>query len=117
MNDKVKEQVSVENTTSQENVGNPNVTVAEQKVFSEEQLENIVQRRLERYKKSVSSKLDGLDIEEAKKLLDEKKQKEIEIATQRGEFDKVLKETVSKKDNKIMSVGLDQVAKVLSKLV
>jgi len=48
MNDKVKEQVSVENTTSQENVGNPNVTIAEQKVFSEEQLENIVQRRLER---------------------------------------------------------------------
>jgi hypothetical protein len=104
MNDKVKEQVSVEKTTSQENVGNPNVTIAEQKVFSEEQLENIVQRRLERYKKSVSSKLDGLDIEEAKKLLDEKKQKEIEIATQRGEFDKVLKETVSKKDNKIQSL-------------
>ena len=104
MNDKVKEQVSVENTTSQENVGNPNVTIAEQKVFSEEQLENIVQRRLERYKKSVSSKLDGLDIEEAKKLLDEKKQKEIEIATQRGEFDKVLKETVSKKDTKIQSL-------------
>ena len=104
MNDKVKEQVSVEKTTSQENVGNPNVTIAEQKVFSEEQLENIVQRRLERYKKSVSSKLDGLDIEEAKKLLDEKKQKEIEIATQRGEFDKVLKDTVSKKDNKIQSL-------------
>ena len=104
MNDKVT-QVSVENTTSQENVGNPEVsTVAEQKVFSEEQLENIVQRRLERYKKSVSNKLDGMDIEEAKKLLDEKKQKEIEIATQRGEFDKVLKETVSKKDTKIQSL-------------
>jgi hypothetical protein len=104
MNDKVN-QVSVENTTSQENVGNPEVsTVAEQKVFSEEQLENIVQRRLERYKKSVSNKLDGMDIEEAKKLLDEKKQKEIEIATQRGEFDKVLKETVSKKDTKIQSL-------------
>lgn len=105
MNDKVQE--SVENTASQDNAGVNEVsetTSTENKVFTAEQLEQIVQRRLERYKKTVSNKLDGIDIEEAKKLLEEKKLKELEIAKQRGEFDKVLKETVSKKDSKIQSL-------------
>ncbi len=101
MNDQVKKE-SVENTASQENAGVKEVSEqTENKLFTAEQLENIVQRRLDRYKKSVSNKLDGIDIEEAKKLIEEKKQKEIELAKQRGEFDKVLKETVSKKDSKI----------------
>ena len=106
MNDQVKKE-SVENTASQDNAGvnevSNNQDVAN-KVFSADQLEQIVQRRLERYKKTVSNKLDGIDIEEAKKLLQEKKEKELEIAKQRGEFDKVLKETVSKKDSKIQSL-------------
>ena len=105
MNDQVKKE-SVENTASQNNAG---VEVSanqetENKVFTADQLEQIVQRRLDRYKKSVSNKLDGIDIEEAKKLIQEKKEKELEIAKQRGEFDKVLKETVSKKDSKIQSL-------------
>ncbi len=76
----------------------------ESKAFTEDQVEAIVQRRLDRYKKNVSTKLDGLDIDEAKKLLEEKKQKEQELALQRGEFDKVLKDTVSKKDTKISAL-------------
>jgi len=106
MNDQVKQE-SVENTASQDNAGVNEVSNnqdVENKVFSADQLEQIVQRRLERYKKTVSNKLDGIDIEEAKKLLQEKKEKELEIAKQRGEFDKVLKETVSKKDSKIQSL-------------
>ncbi len=105
MNDKVKTE-SVEITAPQEKAGETKVseTQSENKIFTEEQVENIVQRRLERFKKSVSNKLDGIDIEEAKKLIEEKKQKEIELAKQRGEFDKVLKETVSKKDSKIMQL-------------
>ena len=102
---------SVEQTQATENnvdkatdVSNEAEVKAESKAFTEEQVEAIVQRRLDRYKKTVSSKLDGLDLEEAKKLLEEKKQKEQELALQRGEFDKVLKETVSKKDSKISAL-------------
>lgn len=105
MNDQEKK-VSVENTATQTNAGVDVSTnqETENKVFSADQLEQIVQRRLDRYKKSVTNKLDGIDIEEAKKLLQEKKEKELEIAKQRGEFDRVLKETVSKKDSKIRSL-------------
>jgi hypothetical protein len=102
---------SVEQTQATENnvdkvteVSNETESKAESKAFTEDQVEAIVQRRLDRYKKTVSSKLDGLDLEEAKKLLEEKKQKEQELALQRGEFDKVLKETVSKKDSRISAL-------------
>ena len=101
---------SVEQTQATENNVETSAEVsnetksAESKAFTEEQVEAIVQRRLDRYKKTVSSKLDGLDLEEAKKLLEEKKLKEQEIALQRGEFDKVLKDTISKKDTRISSL-------------
>ena len=105
MNEQVKKD-SVEKTATQTNAGTEvsENQETENKVFTADQLEQIVQRRLDRYKKTVSNKLDGIDIEEAKKLIQEKKDKELEIAKQRGEFDKVLKETVSKKDAKIQSL-------------
>lgn len=74
---------------------------ADAKVFTEDQVEAIVQRRLERERNKISKQLDGIDISEAKKLLEEKKQKEQELSLQRGEFEKVMKETVSKKDAEI----------------
>ncbi len=88
-------------TKNQETVETPKEAKVDAKAFTEEQVEAIVQRRLDRYKKSVSNKLDGVDIEEAKKLIEEKKQKEKELSLQRGEFEKVMKETVSKKDQEI----------------
>jgi len=102
---------SVEQTQATENnvetkpeVSKETESKVESKAFTEDQVEAIVQRRLDRYKKNVSTKLDGLDIDEAKKLLEEKKQKEQELALQRGEFDKVLKDTVLKKDTKISAL-------------
>lgn len=86
---------------NQETVETPKEVKAETKAFTEEQVEAIVQRRLERERSKISKKLDGIDIEEAKQLLEEKKQKEQELALQRGEFEKVMKETVSKKDSEI----------------
>ena len=87
-------------TKNQETVETPKVEETA-KSFTEDQVEAIVQRRLERERSKISKKLDGVDIEEAKKLLEEKKQKEQELALQRGEFEKVMKDTVSKKDQEI----------------
>ena len=87
-------------TKNQETVETPKVEETA-KSFTEDQVEAIVQRRLERERSKISKQLDGVDINEAKKLLEEKKQKEQELALQRGEFEKVMKETVSKKDQEI----------------
>ena len=103
-NNSVEQTQATENNVEQVTEVSNETKSVESKAFTEDQVEAIVQRRLERYKKTVSSKLDGLDLEEAKKLLEEKKQKEQELALQRGEFDKVLKETVSKKDSKISAL-------------
>ena len=103
-NNSVEQTQATENNVEKVTEVSNETKSAESKAFTEDQVEAIVQRRLERYKKTVSSKLDGLDLEEAKKLLEEKKQKEQELALQRGEFDKVLKETVSKKDSKISAL-------------
>jgi len=103
-NNSVEQTQATENNVENKSQVSEETKSAETKAFTEDQVEAIVQRRLERYKKTVSSKLDGLDLEEAKKLLEEKKQKEQELALQRGEFDKVLKETVSKKDMKISAL-------------
>jgi hypothetical protein len=84
---------------SQETVEAPKEV--ETKSFTEDQVESIVQRRLERERSKISKQLDGIDIKEARQLLEEKKQKEQELALQRGEFEKVMKETVSKKDAEI----------------
>jgi hypothetical protein len=103
-NNSVEQTQATENNVEKVTEVSNETKSAESKAFTEDQVEAIVQRRLERYKKTVSSKLDGLDLEEAKKLLEEKKQKEQELALQRGEFDKVLKDTVSKKDTRISAL-------------
>ena len=103
-NNSVEQTQATENNVEKVTEVSNETKSAESKAFTEDQVEAIVQRILERYKKTVSSKLDGLDLEEAKKLLEEKKQKEQELALQRGEFDKVLKETVSKKDTRISAL-------------
>lgn len=93
---------SVEQTQATEKkVETAEKPVEQAKAFTEDQVEAIVQRRLERERSKISKKLDGIDIEEAKQLLEEKKQKEQELSLQRGEFEKVMKETVSKKDTEI----------------
>ena len=75
-------QVPIKNEEKVTEVSNEAESKVESKAFTEDQVEAIVQRRLDRYKKNVSTKLDGLDIDEAKKLLEEKKQKEQELALQ-----------------------------------
>ena len=60
-----------------------------------------MKKRLARERAKFEKKFSGIDPDEARKLLEEKEAKELEMQKQRGEFDKVLKETVSKKELEI----------------
>jgi len=71
------------------------------RTFSQDDLERIVEQRLMRERKKYEKKLEGVDLDEAKRLLEEKQQAEIERQKEKGEFEKVLQQLAEKKDNEI----------------
>jgi hypothetical protein len=73
------------------------------KTFTQDDVERIVSERLARERKKFEKKFDGVDVEEAKRLLAEKEQAELERQKERGEFEEVLKKTVAKKDEELNS--------------
>ena len=68
------------------------------KTFSQEELDRIVADRIAREQRKFDKRLGGINLDEAKELLTQKEQAEIEQQKQRGEFDSILKNTVEKKD-------------------
>lgn len=72
-----------------------------EKTFTQDELEKIVSDRLARERRKFEKKLDGVDVDEAKRLLQEKEQAELERQKERGEFDQILKKTVEKKEQEI----------------
>jgi hypothetical protein len=73
------------------------------KTFTQEELDRIVADRVARERKKLDRKLDGIDIDEARKLMLEREEAEIERQKERGEFEKVLKQTVEKKEMEIQT--------------
>ena len=73
------------------------------KVFTQDELDRIVADRIARERKKLDRKLEGIDLDEARRLMQEREQAEIERQKERGEFEKVLKQTVEKKEQEIMS--------------
>jgi len=71
------------------------------RTFTQDDLERIVEQRLMRERKKYEKKLEGVDLDEAKRLLEEKQQAEIERQKEKGEFEKVLQQLAEKKDNEI----------------
>jgi hypothetical protein len=57
--------------------------------------------RVARTKRQYEKKLDGIDLDEAKSLLQRQQEAEIEKQKERGEFESILKQTVEKKDLEI----------------
>lgn len=84
-----------------DNEVNENEPQEPSKAFSQDDVERIVSERLARERKKYERKLDGLDIDKAKQLLAEQEQAELERQKERGEFEKVLKTTVEKKEQQI----------------
>jgi hypothetical protein len=79
------------------------VETQESKTFTQEELDRIVADRVAREQRKFDKRLSGVDLDEAKDLLAKKEAAEIERQKERGEFDKVLKQTVEKKDMEIQS--------------
>jgi len=78
--------------------------VEEGKRFTQEELDRIVADRIQRERRKLDKKLEGIDIEEARQLMLEREQAAIERQKEKGEFESVLKQTVEKKDLEIASM-------------
>jgi len=77
----------------------------ETKMFTQDDVERIIEQRLARERKKLEKKLDGIDVDEARRLMQEKEQAEIERQKERGEFEKVLQQVAEKKDNQIKQLN------------
>ena len=79
------------------------VETQESKTFTQDELDRIVADRVAREQRKFDKRLSGVDLDEAKDLLAKKEAAELERQKERGEFDKILKQTVEKKDMEIQS--------------
>ena len=75
--------------------------VQETKTFTQEELDRIVADRVSRTKRQYEKRLEGIDLDEAKSLLQRQQEAEVEKQKERGEFESILKQTVEKKDQEI----------------
>jgi len=75
------------------------------KTFTQEEMDKIVADRLARERRKYEKQLDGVDINEAKRLLAEKEQAELERQKEKGEFEKVLQQVAEKKDAQIKQLN------------
>ena len=75
--------------------------VQETKTFTQEELDRIVADRVARTKRQYDKRLEGIDLDEARQLLQDRQTAEIEKQKERGEFEEILKATVQKKDQEI----------------
>lgn len=71
------------------------------KTFTQDEMDKIIADRLARERRKLEKQLDGIDLDEARRLKEEKEQQELERQKERGEFETVLKKTVEKKEQEI----------------
>ena len=90
----------------QQPVENKVEEVVEEKepMVSQSEVDKIVERRLAREKSKYEKMYSGIDPEQARKLLQEKENKEMEDQKARGEFEKILKEQAEKSNKEIASL-------------
>ena len=65
----------------------------ESKMFSQEQLDKVIEDRLAKQRRALERKFDGVDVDHYRKLTAEQEAKKMEAQKARGEFETVLKET------------------------
>lgn len=84
-----------------EQLAEPAAEKPKEKSYSQSDLERIVEERLIRERKAQEKSLKGIDLDEARALLEKRDADILERQKERGEFESVLKQTVEKKDAEI----------------
>lgn len=69
--------------------------------FSQEDVDKIVRDRLERERKRFEKKYADVDVDKYRELMNAQEEQRIEEQKNRGEFEKILQETVQKKDTQM----------------
>jgi hypothetical protein len=87
-------EAAVENTENQVNETN-------EQSFTQDQLDRILEDRLAKQRRALEKRYAGVDPEHYKELASAEEQKKLEDAKAKGEFEKILKETVGKKESTI----------------
>tara|TARA_R100000234_G_scaffold22782_4_gene12846 strand:- start:1171 stop:1878 length:708 start_codon:yes stop_codon:yes gene_type:complete len=89
-----QEQQPVENKVEE-------VVEDQEPMVSQAEVDKIIDKRLARERQKYEKMYSGIDPEQARKLLEEKENKEIEDQKARGEFEKILKEQAEKSNKEI----------------
>ena len=74
------------------------------KNFSQEDLDRIVAERLTRERQKIEKRYQGVDVDQYQKFVSEQENRELEAKKKRGEFEKILEDTVTKKDRQIQEL-------------
>lgn len=69
--------------------------------MSQSQFESVIQDRLNRQRRMLEKKYDGVDVEQYKSLTQAEENRRIEEQKKKGQFEEILKSTVAKKDSTI----------------
>lgn len=95
-----------EEATGQPTADTQDFTAANQEEtrFSQDEVDRIVKERLDRERKKFAKQYEGVDVNKYRELMDAEEQQRLEQQKARGEFEKVLQETVSKKDSTIQQL-------------
>ena len=82
------------------------VTTAQEetRTFGQNDVDKIVAERVARERAKFEKKYGNVDLDAYNSFQDEKERKELEAKKQRGEFDRILSDTVSKKDSVIQDL-------------
>ena len=94
MSDEIMDE-SVETEPAQE------TPTQESKTYTQEDMDRVISDRLARERKKFEKQLDGINLEEARQIMLEREQAQIERQKEKGEFEQVLKQTNEKKDQEI----------------
>lgn len=89
--------------TGQANVDESTESQASQ-TFTQDELDRIVKERLDRERKKFQKQFEGIDIDKYRELTAKEESIRLEQEKARGNFEKVLQETVSKKDQTIQQL-------------